>query len=49
MSKYREASVFETDRRVAMVVMETAQLVLSQVKTFSAVNWGLNKVSLCQK
>jgi len=35
--------------QVATVVMETAQLVLSQFKNFIVVNGELNKVSLCQK
>ena len=34
---------------VATVVMETTQLVLSQLKTFTVVIGELNKVSLCQK
>ena len=36
----------DTDRQVATVVMETAQLVLSQFKKnlFNVVNWELNKV-----
>jgi len=34
--------------KVATVVMETTQLVLSQFKSFIVVNVELNKVSLCQ-
>jgi len=35
---------WDTDRQVPTVVMETAQLVLSQLKTFNLVNWEMNKV-----
>ena len=35
--------------KIATVVMETAQLFLSQFKNFVVVNGELNKVSLCQK
>ena len=52
MPKHRIDSgpVFLThDHQVATVVMETVQLVLSQLKTFNVVNIKLNKVYLCQK
>ena len=52
MSKYRIHSgpvFWDTDRQVATVVMETMQLVLSQLKTFTVVSWELNKVSTYQK
>jgi len=42
--------VFETDRQIAVVAMETMQLVLSQFKNlFNIVNGELNKFSSCQK
>jgi len=45
MSNYRRSPVFlaDSDRHVATVVMETAQVVLGQVKNFfNVVNWELN-------
>jgi len=49
MSKYRV--LWDTDRQVATVVTETAQLVLSEFKTnfFNVVSWELNKVYPYQK
>jgi len=47
MPKYRIRSgpvFWDTDRQVATVVMDAAQLVLSQFKKFLTFNWELNKV-----
>ena len=44
MSKYPSVWFFkDTDCQVAIVAMETMQLVLSQFKNFNVVNWELNK------